>query len=200
MPPIVASLVAFPAAVTHAQNTFDYVEAGFSQATFDIGTADIDADVYDFTVSTEYKDRFLLKAEYARMLFDGDPSFDLQQDLYSIQLGYYHNVFRHVDVYAGIGYDAADSKTSAGSEYDYGLGTTVGFRARPFADWEFDASFDYTTVENPISLTGPKLIFTGEARWYFNDSLSLGFGGSLGEYESSWFGNFRFSFDPAFGE
>lgn len=179
-----------------AQNSFDYLEVGAGRTDFDVGADRIDADTYSFMLSKDYRERFLLTVEYAQLLFNGVPDFDLQQDLYSVRLGYYFNVFSHVDVYGGLAYEAADSELETGSAYDYGLGGTVGLRSRPFRDWEFDASLDYTRYENPIALTGPKLIFRGEARWYFNDSLSVGFGGTYGEYESSWFGNFRLSFDP----
>lgn len=194
---LVASLFATDTATAQQQYDFDYLQAGYFSPEFDISSDTLIADGFSLNLSKEYKDRFLLTAEYAELLFEEDQGFRMEQEVFSVRLGYHFMVFEDVDLRAEIGYGAVDSNLDSGSEYHDGLDATIGIRLRPFERWEFAASLDHSRWRSPISLTGPLTTLSGEARWLLTDELSLGIGGTLGEYEHAWFGNFRYSFQPS---
>ncbi len=180
---------------SYAQTEYDYLDINFDALEVDFESFQLKADGYSIAFTKDYGDRFLLLAGFKRYLFDEHDLYRMRQDTYNIGIGLHMPLTEQYDVYGQILYGAAQSDLPSGNEHDQGLEAVLGLRTLPFTNFEIEASLRYIGYEDPISLTGPELSVTGQARWYLSDLVSFGVGASYGEFETSWFGNFRLSFD-----
>lgn len=180
---------------SYAQTEYNYLDFNFDALEVDFDNYQLKADGYSIAFTKDYGDKFLLLAGFKRYLFDEHDLYRMRQDTYNIGVGLHMPLTEQYDVYGQILYSAAQSYVPSGSEHNQGLEAVLGWRTMSFTNFEVEASLRYIGYEDPISLTGPELSVTGQARWYLSDLASLGVGASYGEFETSWFGNFRFSFD-----
>jgi hypothetical protein len=177
-----------------AQSGYDYFELSYDSVVIDIDRYEYEADGYGFSVSKEFADRFLLLAGFKHFEYDAVDDFEMQQDLYSLGIGYHMPLLDSLDGYGQLLYGGADSELATGGEWDAGLEAALGLRFRPLHNLEFDGSLRFTGYEDPISFTGPELSVTGLMRWYVTEASSIGLGGNYGEYQYSWLGTFRVDF------
>lgn len=180
---------------SYAQTEYNYLDFNFDALEIDFDGHQLKADGYSIAYTKDYGDKFLLLAGFKRYLFDEHDMYRMRQDTYNIGVGLHMPLTEQSDVYWKILYGAAQSNLPAGNEHDQGLEAVLGLRTLPFTNFEVEASLRYIGYEDPISLTGPELSVTGQARWYLSDLVSFGVGANYGEFETSWFGNFRLSFD-----
>ncbi len=190
---VVSSL--FCALNSYAQTEYNYLDFSFEELEVDISDQQLKADGYSIAFTRDYRDRFLLLAGFKRYLFDEHDMYRMRQDTYNIGIGRRIPLTERSDVYGQLLYSASESDLPSGIESDHGLEVVLGYRTLPFANFEVETSLRYIGYADPISLTGPELSVTGQARWYLSDLVSFGVGANYGEYETSWFGNFRISFD-----
>ncbi len=180
---------------SYAQTEYNYLDFNLGALEIDFDGHQLKADGYSIAFTKNYGDKFLLLAGFKRYLFDEHDMYRKRQDTYNIGVGLHMPLTEQYDVYGQILYSAAQSDLPSGHEHDQGLEAALGLRTLPFTNFEVEASLRYIGYEDPISLTGPELSVTGQARWYLSDLVSFGIGANYGEYETSWFGNFRISFD-----
>ena len=179
---------------SYAQFEYNYLDFNFDALEVDFENYQLKADGYSIAFSKDYRDKFLLLAGFKRYQFDDHDLYRMRQDIYNIGVGLHMPLTEQYDVYGQFLYSAAQSDLPSGNEHDQGLEAVLGLRTLPFTNFEVEASLSYIGYEDPISLTGPELSVTGQARWYLSDLVSFGIGANYGEYETSWFGNFRISF------
>ncbi len=196
---MIATIVAISSSLfalnSYAQTEYNYFDFKFEALEIDFETYQLNADGYSIAFTKDYADRFLLQAGFKRYLFDEHDLYRMRQDTYNLGVGLHLPLTEQYDVYGKILYAAVQSDLPSGKEDDQGLEAILGLRMMPLASFGIEASLKYVGYEDPISLTGPELSITGEARWYLSDLVSLGVGANYGEYETSWYGNFRISFD-----
>lgn len=180
---------------SYAQTEYNYLDFSFEELEIDIGDQQLKADGYSIAFTRDYGDSFLLLAGFKRYHFDEHDMYRMRQDTYNIGIGRRIPLTERSDVYGQILYSASESDLPSGIEGDHGLEVVLGYRTLPFANFEVETSLRYIGYADPISLTGPELSVTSQARWYLSDLVSFGVGANYGEYETSWFGNFRISFD-----
>lgn len=179
----------------YPQTEYNYLDLNFDALEVNFENYQLKADGYSIAFTKDYGDKFLLLAGFKRYLFDEYDSYRMRQDTYNIGVGLHMPLTEQYDVYGQIFYGAARSDLPSGNEHDQGLEAVLGLRTLPFTNVEVEASLRYIGYEDPISLTGPELSVTGQARWYLSDLVSFGVGANYGEFETSWFVNFRLSFD-----
>ncbi len=180
---------------SYAQTEYNYLDFNLGALEIDFDGHQLKADGYSIAFTKNYGDKFLLLAGFKHYLFDEHDMYRMRQDTYNIGVGLHMPLTEQYDVYGQILYSATQSDLPSGNEHDQGLEAALGLRTLPFTNFEVEASLRYIGYEDPISLTGPELSVTGQARWYLSDLVSFGVGASYGEFETSWFGNFRLSFD-----
>ena len=130
-----------------------------------------------------------------RYVFDEYDLFRMQHDIYTFCIGLHRPIGEGIDVFGQLLFSAIESDLETGSIDDRGVEAVVGFRTIGLQHFGFETSVRYLDFEDPISLTGPEVSVTGQANWYLSDLVTFGIGANFGEYETSWFGNFRFNFD-----
>jgi len=180
---------------SYAQTEYNYLNFNFDALEIDFDDRQLKADGYSTAFTKDYGDRFLLLAGFKRYLFDEHDMYRMRQDTYNIGIGRRIPLTERSDVYGQILYSAAESELPSGIEGDHGLEVVLGYRTLPFTNFEVETSLRYIGYADPIALTGSELSVTSQARWYLSDLVSFGVGANYGEYETSWFGNFRISFD-----
>ena len=180
---------------SYAQIEYNYLDFNFDALEIDFDDHQLKADGYNIAFTKDYGDKFLLLAGFKRYLFDEHDMYRMRQDTYNIGVGLRMALTEQSDIYWKILYSATKSDLPSGDEDGQDLEAVLGFRTLPFTNFEVEASLTYIGYEGPISLTGPELSVTGQARWYLSDLVSFAVGANYGEFESSWFGNFRISFD-----
>ena len=173
---------------------YDFFDVGFQSIDIEFDDYELSADGYEMAFCKDYGEKLLLLAGFKRYLFDEHDMYRMRQDVYTLGVGLHSPLTEASDLYGQLFYSVASSELEAGSERDDGLEAVIGYRSWPTESFEVDASLKYVTLKDPISLTGPELSATGQARWYLSDLVSFGVGANYGEYETSWFGNVRITF------
>jgi hypothetical protein len=150
-----------------AQFNYSYVEIGYDELDFDLGTFAVDGDGLTFSGSFEINDDWHVYASYGS--YDLEPffGFDPDVDTWTLGTGYVFPLQEDIDIYGRVLYIDQSVEGSVTGDDD-GLGLQARIRARVTDELELEGGIQYVDVaDSDTSLQA-------SARYHFTESFSAG--------------------------
>lgn len=169
--------------------SYTYVEAGYVDLDFDsVNDIDLDGDGWGIFGSLAINDLVHVFGGYATVDLDVD-NFDIDADYDTWEMGFgaHYGIADNLDVVGTVSYVNADVETDVGDADDDGFGVSARLRGRLANQFELEGGISYVDLDN----AGNDFSVGADARWYFIETLALGFGYTTGDDVSAWTASLR---------
>ena len=171
---------------------YDFLEMSAIYADYNIVDFNQSGEGFRLRYSVDFDNGAIFTAFYDGRTFGEIDTFDVEQGLWSVGLGYHLNVKDLIDLYGTLSYSGINTTIAGDDVADGGIDAVVGVRTLVFNNnFEFDVYGRYIEYDDPIRSTLSESTVTAEARWHFNDTLSFALGTTIAEDSSALFFNVR---------
>lgn len=158
--------------------SYDYIEGWYQDVELDASGTDIDGDGFGIGGSVEFADSWRLFASYGTNDFD----FGVDQDAYSVGVGFFTPVGNNVDFVADVAYVSVEFDSILGSGDDDGFGLSAGFRGMVSDAVELAGGVNYVDLDD----SGDDTSFEIEGWYYFSPQFAVGLGAEFGDDVTSY--------------
>lgn len=192
-----AALLSYASGSFGDELNYEYVQ--FDMAVIDLDTRErgLNGTKYHVEYSREILDTFYLSAGLSQNNYDNVVFYDIVQNDVSAGLGMHHSFSWRLDLYGEVAYAATFTDLAEGDQTDHGFTGKLGLRTLPIESIEeFELEFAGGFDSKRESISGENNVAFGivNARWNFNEWLSVSIGSKSSSNYQIWRGSLRLSF------